>query len=113
MPKKRPSQRAEASARGGGGIVLFQTTRDVGTAFDGEGEFTPGHFHTWRQGDARTSIDAGHSHRVILGRIQSNPIDGHAHTLAGIVDARGDAPFAEGPTGDFVRKSTRRDAEEV
>jgi hypothetical protein len=40
-----------------------------------------GHNHTWREGDARTSVDRGHSHRVVLGRVQRNPNDGHLHTI--------------------------------
>ena len=111
MPKKRPSQRDDASPKAD--RPLMETTRDVGPSFDGDGEFSFGHTHTWRAGDARTSIDMGHSHRVVLGRVQTNPIDQHGHSLAGEVDEVGDGPFGEGPTGNFVRKSSRRDVEEV
>ena len=111
MPRKRPSHRDDASPKAD--RPLMETTRDIGPSFDGEGEFAFGHTHTWRAGDARTSIDAGHSHRVVLGRVQTNPIDRHVHTLAGEVDEVGDEAFGEGPTGNFVRKSSRRDVEET
>ena len=110
MTQRRASQRDDATAKAD--RPLMQTTRDVGPQFDGEGDFAFGHSHTWRGGDARTSIDAGHSHRVVLGKIQFNPIDRHTHTLAGEVDEMGDGLFGTGPSGDFVRKSSRRDAEE-
>ena len=111
MAHRRASQRDDATLNAD--RPLMETTRDVGPQFDGTGEFSFGHTHTWRAGDARTSIDQGHSHRVVLGRVQANPIDRHIHTLAGEVDEMGDGPFGAGPTGNFVRKSSRRDAEEV
>ncbi len=111
MAHRRASQRDDASPNAD--RPLIETTRDVGPQFDGKGEFAFGHTHTWRAGDARTSIDAGHSHRVVLGKVQPNFLDRHIHTFAGEVDEMGDGPFGEGATGNFVRKSSRRDAEEV
>lgn len=112
MSHRRPSQR-DGSSSPRTGAALWQTTRDVGEQFDGGGEFSFGHSHSWRQGDARTSVDEGHSHRVVLGRIQDNPIDGHSHTITGMVDEKGDGRFGEGPNGEFTRITSRRDAEDV
>ena len=74
-----PSNRAGGSSKAK--LVLFSTSTDRGVLFDGEGEFTEGHSHTWRVGDARTSVDSGHSHRVTVGRVQKDPQDGHFHTI--------------------------------
>ena len=54
-------------------LTLHLTSTDRGPLFDGAGEFTEGHNHTWREGSASTSVDAGHSHRVVLGRVHRVP----------------------------------------
>lgn len=88
---------------------LHATSTDRGPLFDGEGEFTEGHAHTWRQGDARTSVDKGHSHRVVLGRVQRNPSDGHRHTVVEEIKEL-EAIRDSGVPSFFGQKGGRREA---